>query len=348
MLKRMTVKNFTVFKDEIFEFSPGLNVIVGENAVGKSHLLKLGYSLVSVGATERRIDREANLRNEVAYIEKMIGVFRPKLFTNLIRKAEPEPVSEVSIEFDDEALNCSLGLNLPVKYLPSDRQSTSFQKIPGRPIYFPTRELLTICPGFVSLYESRFLPFEETWRDTCVYLGVPLLRDVKGSVAQLLSLLEAAIGAKVVVDDRGDEFYLESADGRRTEMHLVAEGYRKLAMLIRLVANGMIAENGYLFWDEPESNLNAKLIRVVAEVIVELGRHGVQVFIATHSLFLLRELEILLADKSRAPVPVHYIGLAQGADGVVVSQGEQSADLAEIVVLDESINQASRYMALED
>lgn len=347
MLKRMTVKNFTVFKDEIFEFSPGLNVIVGENAVGKSHLLKLGYSLVSVGATKPRIDHETNVRNEVAYIEKMKGVFRPKLFTNLIRKAQPEPVSEVSIEFDDAALNCSLGLNLPVKYLASDRQSSSFKEVQGKPIYFPTRELLTIYPGFVSLYNTRFLPFEETWRDTCDFLGVPLLRDVKGSVAQLLTLLEAAIGAKVVLDD-GGEFYLEMADGRRTEMHLVAEGYRKLAMLIRLVANGMIAEHGYLFWDEPESNLNAKLIRVVAEVIVELGRHGVQVFIATHSLFLLNELEILLADQTKPKTPARFIGLVRGGDGgVEVRQGDHIDDIGNIVALDENLKQSDRYLMMD-
>ena len=36
------------------------------------------------------------------------------------------------------------------------------------PVYLPTRELLTIYPGFVSLYETTYLSFEETWRDTCI------------------------------------------------------------------------------------------------------------------------------------------------------------------------------------
>ena len=39
------------------------------------------------------------------------------------------------------------------------------------PVFMPTRELLTIYPGFVSLYETTELPFEETWRDTCILLG---------------------------------------------------------------------------------------------------------------------------------------------------------------------------------
>jgi DNA repair ATPase RecN len=43
MLKRLLVKNFTVFAEADFEFGPGLNVVVGTNGTGKSHVLKLGY-----------------------------------------------------------------------------------------------------------------------------------------------------------------------------------------------------------------------------------------------------------------------------------------------------------------
>jgi DNA repair ATPase RecN len=43
MLKTLSIKNFTVFSDVALAFSPGLNVIVGENGTGKTHLLKLGY-----------------------------------------------------------------------------------------------------------------------------------------------------------------------------------------------------------------------------------------------------------------------------------------------------------------
>ncbi len=38
------------------------------------------------------------------------------------------------------------------------------------------------------------------------------------------------------------------------EMHLVAEGLRKLAMIARLIANGSLVDKVSLFWDEPEAN----------------------------------------------------------------------------------------------
>ena len=41
----LTLKDFTVFSDANFEFSPGLNVLIGANGTGKSHVLKVLYSI---------------------------------------------------------------------------------------------------------------------------------------------------------------------------------------------------------------------------------------------------------------------------------------------------------------
>ena len=51
MIKTLKLSNFTVFKEAELEFSPGLNVIVGENGTGKSHLLKLAYTILRTEAT---------------------------------------------------------------------------------------------------------------------------------------------------------------------------------------------------------------------------------------------------------------------------------------------------------
>ena len=160
-------------------------------------------------------------------------------------------------------------------------------------VYLPTRELLTLSPGFVSLYETSYLPFEETWRDTSLLLGAPLARGPREKqIKRLLGPLEEGMNGKVELDKAG-RFYLNTA-GVSMEMHLVAEGLRKLAMVARLIATGSLVDKGFLFWDEPESNLNPRIIKLVARTIVHLADSGIQVFIATHSLFLLRELELLL------------------------------------------------------
>ena len=43
MLKSLKLQNFTVFPEADLKFGKNLNVIIGENGSGKSHLLKAAY-----------------------------------------------------------------------------------------------------------------------------------------------------------------------------------------------------------------------------------------------------------------------------------------------------------------
>lgn len=44
-LKRLELDRFTAFEKTSFDFESGVNVLIGENGTGKSHVLKLIYSL---------------------------------------------------------------------------------------------------------------------------------------------------------------------------------------------------------------------------------------------------------------------------------------------------------------
>ncbi len=85
-------------------------------------------------------------------------------------------------------------------------------------------------------------------------------------------------------------------------------------MIVRLIASGVLLEGGYLFWDEPEANLNPSSQKAVAHALKHLADQGSQIFVATHSMFLLRELQM-----SGGSADTRYIGLerrrsdAQGA-----------------------------------
>ena len=214
------------------------------------------------------------------------------------------------------------------------------------PAYLPTRELLTIFPGFVSLYETTYLSFEETWRDTCILLGAPLARGPReATIKKLLLPLEEAMGGKVELDGSG-RFYLRR-DAGKIEMHLVAEGLRKLATLARLIATGSLLDQGYLFWDEPEANLNPRIIKSLAKTILQLAQGGIQVFLATHSLFLLRELHILQSQHFQ-DLDSWCVGLHSDAEGgVTVEQGKSMDDIGSIVALDEELQQSDRYIDTE-
>jgi energy-coupling factor transporter ATP-binding protein EcfA2 len=349
MLQSLAIRNLTVFVEANFQFSPHLNVIVGENGSGKSHLLKVAYAVLAASAEEGRKPTASSptktlLQTRVA--EKLVAVLRPESLGRLARRKQGRERCALRFGFDDPRLDidCSFATSskseVDINHLP-----TAWVEKP--PVFLPTRELLTIYPGFVSVYENHYLEFEETWRDTCLLLGAPAVRGPRERrVRDLLSPLEKAMGGKIELDKNG-RFYLRIPGQGQMEMPLVAEGLRKLAMLARLIATGSLLDKGYLFWDEPETNLNPKLIKEVASTILHLCRSGVQVFAASHSLFLMREFHIQLQNPAFTGMSARFFGLQFGDNGIDVQQGDSVDDIGAIASLDEELSQSDRYLATE-
>lgn len=345
MIKSLKIKDFTVFSQAKLEFGRDLNLVVGENGSGKSHILKAIYSAIAVSAARTKNGPPGKAQLQTALADKLTGVFRPDQLGRLARRAQGRSKCQLEYLFENKELNLSFNFSTAAKsevqleQVPTDR-------VEKLPVFLPTREMLTIYPGFVSLYETTHLPFEETWRDTCILLGAPLSKGARESrIRELLVPLEEAMGGTVVLEKSG-QFYLKLATGRM-EMHLVAEGLRKLAMIARLIATGSLLDKGYLFWDEPEANLNPKILKVVARIILQIAQSGIQVFIASHSLFLLRELYILTR-KDFKTIDARYFGLHLDSEKAVsVSQGETLENIGDITSLDEDLQQSQRLLELD-
>lgn len=346
MLQAAKFKNFTCIPDAKWEFASGINLIVGENGVGKSHVLKALYALLKVQADSRDLTKTTL---EKAYAEKLVATLRPESLGRLTKRKQGRERCEIKLRMKLDgkqheshiAFATNAKSQVTVELAPTRNLSQS-------PAFFPTRELLTLCPWFVPLYDNYHVPFEESWRDTVSLLGNPSLKGPRErEIATLLQPLEEALGGKVVVDAKSGNFYLQTANEGRMEMPLVAEGLRKVAMLARLISTGTLLKQGYLFWDEPETNLNPKLIKTVAASIAAVAASGVQVFIASHSLFLLRELEMVLAQKAYRQLPAKWFALYAEEDGVGLEQGMRADDIVHLVMLDEELAQSDRFMAGE-
>ena len=348
MLTQMTINNLTVFSTVNLRFGRNLNVIVGENGAGKTHLLKMIYSVLSVSAEEGRkpkatLPTKSVLQTRLA--DKLVNIYRPESLGRLAKRKQGRERCDISLVFEQS------NWDIAFSFASNSKSEVSIEKLPHAwidvsPAYLPTRELLTIFPNFISVYEGHYLEFEETWRDTCILLGALIQRGPKEKrIREFLEPLEIAMGGAIELDKNG-RFYLRTDDGRM-EMPLVAEGLRKLGMLARLIATGALLDKGYLFWDEPEANLNPVLIKQVALSILDLCDSGIQVFIATHSLFLLRELEILLSDKKHKKVKARFFGLHKTEVGVNIDQGSSVDDIGDIAALDEELAQSDRFLAVD-
>jgi len=162
-------------------------------------------------------------------------------------------------------------------------------------VYIPVKEMLSNAPGFRSLYNARELHFEEVYADIIDKAYFPPLRGpADANRKTLLNLLEKTMDGHVIIKD--EEFFHLSKQGK-LEFSLLAEGLRKIALLFILIQNGKLLEGSILFWDEPEANLNPKMMKTVVEILLELQRMGVQIFIATHDYVTLKEFHLQTKNK---------------------------------------------------
>lgn len=366
MLKHMNLTNFAAFRRAELDFCSGLNVIVGENASGKTHLLKLGYLVSTIWEHEVKKQNLVSKESVERHIaERVKTIFQPEKIGNLstngangksvVSGSVAGSIPTVTIRLPHEQELPSIGDEIEWAFRFSGRAETkvNIDELPkrltanavyGNAVYLPAKEMLSFIDGFIALYERHELPFDATYRDLAVNLVSPKLKEKPQLLEKFLGDLSQAIGGEVVLE--GGRFYIrEKTKKQKTEVTLLAEGLRKLATIAQLIENGSLEAGDTLFWDEPETNLNPRLIKLVAEGILHLCRNGIQVVLATHSLFLLRELEILSNRAEFTQVCRHYFALKAMAGGVNISQGDSVESIDPLVLLDESLEQSDRYLA---
>lgn len=382
MLKTLHLKNFTAFADARLEFCSGLNVIIGQNGTGKTHLLKAAY-LMNRAWPDLMYKRSALNKNraEAYFEERLLGLFQPVKLDNLIRRgradeaqliAEVEafiPTLRVTTAAEDQAnaaqlaqfpfgsvteslrWSISLKRTQEVSLLDTNAELTASQ-IPDsaavnahvpKSLFIPSKEIASLYEGLIALLDRYEIKLDATYGDLARSMNGPELSSVPVLATGVLAELEEALGGKLVLD--GGRLSFVAKDGSQTEGTLMAEGFRKLTTLLFLIRRGVISVKGEtLFWDEPEANLNPAYIRWAAKALVALAHMGIQVIVATHSLFLLRELEILTMGSDFSSVTRKYFALAGSNEGAVVSAGGDIADIEPLVLLDESLLQSDRYM----
>ncbi len=274
MFTRLILERFTVFDHADFVWSPGINVLVGDNGVGKTHIMKVLYALQSCAP------------EAASFEKKLIAIFRPKhgAVTRLIRRCEKESGCEAFI-----AASFAGDKKIRIDFSPLQAHGEWPEKAGS--VYIPVKEMLSFVPGLVSLYEQGALQFEEIYYDILKQAyqapdATPLLPEAEAVLAQI----DLAVGGELVLE--GEGFFLRRPT-ETLEMGLVAEGHRKLALLGKLIRNGLLRPGSCLFWDEPEANFNPSLLQTVVRVLVMLAQHGVQVFAVTHNYAFLRELDFL-------------------------------------------------------
>jgi len=337
MLKRIVLSKFTAFESATLEFSRGVNVFVGANATGKTHVMKLAYSVMrawrDLEKHENSLARKSNAVLADRLSTKLNSVFRPDdgKLGRLVRRGRGRNKSTIELELDGGPITFSLSTlgKIELKHFRA-------KAVPASTL-LPAREVLSIYPGFMGAYQNRELAFDETYYDLCLALSASPLRGPRGEAASALwRPLGDHLHASVSFEK--DRFYLITKDDGIIEAHLAAEGYRKIATLMHLIANGSLMKNAILFWDEPEANLNPRLIKIVSDFLLRLAAGGIQVFVASHDYLLTNELSLNAEYETEVAksAPIRFFAFGRRADGCVeVESGATLAELRQNPILEE-------------
>jgi AAA15 family ATPase/GTPase len=339
MISRLSLKNFSVFEEADLRFSQHLNVIIGENGMGKSHLLKLLYATASSSQTISLASRTGKEEFQRVIADGLRDIFKPDSLGRLVTRQQGRNRADIQVQFSKKACNYSFSFasnsktEVRLEQIPTEYQTESA-------IFFPTREMLSIFPGFAATYLERELSFDRTYYDLAMALAAAPLRGRRLQENRLIEQLEKLINGSVVVQN--GQFYLSVPGEGNFEMQLVAEGVRKIAMLMYLLVNGKLRQNSILFWDEPETNLNPRLLKNVAKALLELSNSGIQVFIATHSLFLLRELYL----QEQHGAKIAFFNLWRDQTSLQIDFGSSLEDVQHVAALDADLEQSSEFYAI--
>lgn len=293
MIEKIKLEKFTAFENTLeLNLSPKINIIIGENGTGKTHLLKAMYSLCSI---HNKTYKEDELEDILT--KKLIGVFRPDNLTELSNKGD-KGYSNIKIEMGKPELGTK---TLEAKFYSSNSKKLTLEEkiseeyFQNKSVFIPTKEPLSFFNGFVSLYDTYNISFDETYRDICQYIGLPEVRKDKLSEKSKWAIdkIETVCGGEFIF--KGETITFKAKNKSELSINLIAEGFKKLGVFARLIKTGIISleDSGVIFIDEPETNMNPKLLNLLVTILLELSRNGQQIILATHEYVILKWFDLL-------------------------------------------------------
>ena len=351
-ISSLQLENFMLFRSAELYFGSKLNIIIGENGSGKTQLMKLLYA---ISRSFVYIPSSNDVRIDYSRFE-LDGIFGVHNLSELISNFTKDKANEAKVSFSLSGQDKKSSFQ--IKSTPKEDDTIIDSGVYGletlfslhhnsnNAVFLPTNELLSIFPGFMAMqqvYRDNW-PYDMTYVDTIKYLGLPPIKSQGKFYKVFIQELEKAIHGHIYLDEQRTKFLMQMEQNKTVfEIPIVATGWRKIGQLLQLINTGLIYQGSILFWDEPDANLNPKLVCVVAKILLKLAKAGVQVFIATHSLFLLREMDMLTkSERALKKGEVRFINLL--VEKGMIEQGNCMEDLDKVLMLEESLKQSDRYL----
>jgi len=299
MISSVTIKNFMAHSDLSLKDIPSINLIIGKNDTGKTGLLKLLYASVKSLEVYSLKSKQSGVVYKKELSDKLLDTFMPRKngLGDIVQKGSKDRLEvnltiignnskykqDIHYSFGDRTEKVIPNCSEHIDILPQDTINA---------LFIPAKEVLTAFNDIRNIRELQFgVGFDDTYLDLIKALNIP---TSKGRVATELSLvnksLEDLFEGKIEQTGQNDQPFVFKKGNQQFAMQQTAEGIKKIGILTTLITNRQLGKGTILFMDEPETALHPDAIRQMVEMLVAMSKAGVQIFLASHSYFVIKQL----------------------------------------------------------
>ena len=299
MINSVTIKNFMAHSELSIKEIPLINVIIGKNDTGKTGLLKLLYSTVKSLEIYSLKAKQSDVVFKKELADKLLDTFMPRKngLSDLVQKGTKERLEvnltiignnniykqDIHYSFGERTEKVIPNCSEHIDILPPDTINA---------LFIPAKEVLTAFNDIRNIRELQFgVGFDDTYLDLIKALNIPTSKGrVASELSQVNKSLEDLFEGKIEQTGQNDQPFIFKKGNQQFAMQQTAEGIKKIGILTTLITNRQLGKGTILFMDEPETALHPDAIRKMVEMLVAMSKAGVQVFLASHSYFMIKQL----------------------------------------------------------
>ena len=319
MIQSVEIKNYGPLRKFKFKKFGQINLFIGENGTGKTFLLKALYTAIKSLEMYKRGDDTKEISEILR--EKLRWTFQVDEIGDLVTKqtGENHPL-EFSMILDEKIFTYSFGKETK-RNIQTIKNKTDIRE--DNSVFLPAKEVLSLYHVVLSSRETnQMFGFDDTYYDLAKALRtLPMkgknLSSFSGAKKDLYKLFSGKIKFNVQTNKWQFKKRIEK-EGERNRYQLfsigvTAEGIKKISILDTLLSNRYLNTSSIIFVDEPEAALHPEAISKYMEILFTLAQSGVQIFLASHSYFVIKKLHIL-SRKHGTSIPA--ISLSENEDEI--------------------------------